>query len=92
MCKTSEDDLEWSSGAHSRLDTFFYVQLAKQHQFRDLWEIVQNILLLSHGQAPVEQGFSINKNIVVENMKERTSIAQRVIVDHLHHVGGEAQV
>lgn len=92
ICKTSEEASEWPTGAHSRLDTFFHAQLAKEHAFKDLWEIVQKVLLLSHGQASVERGFSVNKNITVTNMKERTLIAQRVIVDHLHHVGGVTNV
>lgn len=92
ICKTSEDASEWPTGAHSRLDTFFHAQLAKEHAFKDLWEIVQKVLLLSHGQASVERGFSVNKNITVANMKERTLIAQRVIVDRLHHVGGVTNV
>ncbi len=40
----------------------------------------------------MERGFSVNKNITVANMKERTLIAQRVIVDRLHHVGGVTNV
>ena len=28
-----------------------------------LWEVVSHLLLLSHGQASVERGFSINKQI-----------------------------
>ncbi|KAL1277330.1 hypothetical protein QQF64_024003 [Cirrhinus molitorella] len=70
ICKMSNDALEWPTGAHSRLDTFFHAQLAKEYAFKDLWEIVQKVLLLSHGQAFVERGFSINKNITVTNMKE----------------------
>ena len=35
-----------------------------------LWSVVKNLLILSHGQATVEKGFSINHQIVVENMKE----------------------
>ena len=46
------------------------------------------VLILSHGQASVEKGFSINRQVMVENLKERSSIAQRTIHDHLLHVGG----
>lgn len=92
VCKTSEDASQCPTGPHSRLDTFFHAQLAKEQQFRDLWDVVRKVLMLSHGQVPVERGFSINKNIIVENMKERTLIAQRIIVDHLHDVGGVAKV
>ena len=34
---------------------------------------------MSHGQALVERGFSINSNLVVENMHEDNLIAQRIV-------------
>ena len=40
-----------------------------------LWTIVNMLLILSHGQAMVEKGFSINRQIVVENMKETSFVA-----------------
>ena len=49
---------------------------------------MRTLLILSHGQASVEKGFSINRQVVVENLKERSFIAQRTIHDHLLHVGG----
>ncbi|XP_060760468.1 uncharacterized protein LOC132870693 isoform X1 [Neoarius graeffei] len=88
VCKTNDDAIQWPTGAYSRLDTFFHALLSKEPGMKDLWTLVQKVLLLSHGQASVERGFSINKNIVVTNMRERTVVAQRVIVDHLHYVGG----
>jgi len=57
-----------------------------------LWDLTKKLLLLSHGQASVEHGFSINKEISVENMAEQTLIAQRVIKDHLINVGGATKV
>ncbi|KAJ8884749.1 hypothetical protein PR048_010945 [Dryococelus australis] len=32
---------------------------------------VQTLLIISHGNAALERGFSINKEIIVENQKER---------------------
>jgi len=43
-------------------------------------------LLLSHGQASVERGFSVNKELVVENQSEQTLAARRIIKDHIIHV------
>ena len=45
-----------------------------------------NLLILSHGQATGEKGFSINRLIVVDNMKEASFIAQRSIHDHILHI------
>lgn len=49
-------------------------------------------MLLSHGQATVERGFSVNRQIEVENLKERGIVAQRVIQDYIRCVGGVDQV
>ena len=49
---------------------------------------MKNLLLLSHGQASVERGFSINKEIEVENLAEESVVAQRVICDTVMSLGG----
>ena len=46
------------------------------------------LLLLLHGQASVERGFSVNKQLEVVNLQEGTYVAQRIICDHIHSVGG----
>ena len=46
------------------------------------------VLILSHGQASVERGFSINSQVMVENLKKWTFIVQRTIHDHLLHIAG----
>ena len=47
---------------------------------------------MSHGQATVERGFSVNKEVAVENLTERSFVAQRIIHDHIESVGGLANV
>ena len=46
------------------------------------------LLLLSHGQASVERSFSINPEIETANLTHESYIAQRVICDHIHTIGG----
>ena len=41
------------------------------------------MLTLSHGQASVERVFRVNENLMVENLKESSLIAQRIIYDHV---------
>jgi hypothetical protein len=48
------------------------------------------MLLLSHGQASVERGFSINCQI--ENLSEHSYVSQRTVCDHIHSVGGVKNV
>ena len=49
-------------------------------------------MVLSHGQATVERGFSINKELSVENLTERSFIAQRVIKDAISSAGGVIKI
>jgi ribosomal protein S8 len=59
-----------------------------KESFKELSELVKALLVLSHGQAAVERGFSVNKEIEIENMKGQTLVAQRIICDHVKHAGG----
>ena len=70
-----------------RLDTLFYDSLAKKDEYRHLWGIVRVVLLLSHGQATVERGFSTNKETMVDNMAEHTLIGKHVVKDFLSSTG-----
>jgi hypothetical protein len=46
------------------------------------------LLIISDGQASVERGFSCNKEILIENMHEKSLVAQRHISDYLTEIGG----
>ena len=70
-----------------RTDEFFF-ETMNVSKYKNLWNVVEMLLLLSHGQATVEKGFSINKKIEVENMKNVSYIAQRLICDYVNSSGG----
>ena len=76
----------------SRVDTLLYEHMAGDKQLTKVWRVVELLLLMSHGQATVERGFSVNKEVAVENLSERSFIAQRIIHDHIESVGGLANV
>ena len=40
-------------------------------------------MTLSHGQSEVERGFSINENVLMDNMNMETIIAQRKVIDYM---------
>ena len=65
-----------------RLDEFYFSKVGVE-KFPDLCLVIKLVLTLSHGQASVERGFSINQNLVVENLKESSLIVQRIIYDHM---------
>jgi len=48
-----------------------------------LWNVVRMLLVLSHGQAAVERGFSINKQAEEVHLQAETFVAKRIICDHM---------
>ena len=69
------------------LDKLFHSLLHDSEDTVLLWNsyTVRILLTLSHGQATVERGFSINRETVVVNLGQHNLIAKRVIKDY---VGG----
>ena len=71
-----------------RVDSLLHELMFKDKRFEKLWRLCRKLLLLSHGQASVERGFSVNRQIETENMKDKTYVARRRICDHVRAVGG----
>lgn len=71
--------------AEDRVDTLFFECMANE-SYKSLFSVVKRILILSHGQATV---VSVNKEVEVENLKEHTLVAQRIVSDHVNSVGEE---
>lgn len=72
-----------------RLDTFWMSVLKKVDKECDsLKQIIKMTLLLSHGNASLERGFSVNGECLVENMLEETLVAHRTIYDSVSALGG----
>jgi len=62
--------------------------MSNNKAFSKLFQVVKQVLLLSHGQAAVERGFCVNKQVEAENSDTSTVAAKRLICDHMHAVGG----
>ena len=75
-----------------RLDVFLQKHIGSVRSLSKLWDLLRELLILSHGQATVERGFSVNRQVIIENMKEQTFIAQRTIHDHIQSIGGLGQL
>ena len=71
-----------------RLDTYYHSLLDGKGDYKNVWYVIRKLLLISHGQASVERGFSVNKEVMVDNLSQRSLIAQRVIHDHVRTQGG----
>ena len=66
-----------------RLDEFFMRYLSDTVRFNNFMLIVKMVLTLSHEQADMERGFSLNDKLLVENMQEQSLISQRIVKDHM---------
>ena len=73
------------------LDTF-YVTVMDRSKFPQLSSVVRRLLLLSHGQAADESGFSTNKYVSDWNMKEDSLSAMRQVFSGVKEAGGPSQV
>ena len=65
-----------------RLDTFFFTTL-EIGKYSSFSLIVQSVLVLHNGQAEVERGFSVSKEIMEDNMSELTLVSRRLVKDYL---------
>ncbi|XP_041347559.1 uncharacterized protein LOC121367447 [Gigantopelta aegis] len=71
-----------------RVDTLLYETMGTNKRYGRLWKEIRKMLLLSHGQASMERGFSVNRQIEMENMSGGMNVALRTISDYLSYVGG----
>ena len=71
-----------------RLDNIYFQLLSGNHIYAKLWPVVKMLLLLSHGQASVERGFSINNTVADVNLSASNLIARRLVKDHVNAIGG----
>ena len=62
-----------------RLDSFLFEVLQNQNESQQLWITMQLILTLSHGQATVERGFSVNKEVLAPNLQETSLVAMKLV-------------
>lgn len=73
-----------------RLDHFWMKLLSAQdsENYRNLLLFVKKILILSHGNAALERGFSVNKECLIDNLLEKSLVAQRIVIDGINNAEG----
>ena len=79
-----------SDETSERLDTVLESTMSKSYP--TAWRCVKDLLLLSHSQATVERGFSINKEIMTTNLSEMTLTSRRLVKDYINLVGGVTEI
>ena len=90
--KEVKSDTLFTNYGGENLDDIYYNSLSKSTKWNKLWKVIGTLLLLSHGQAAVERGFSLNKNVAVDNLSEQNLVNLRVVKDHIIAVGGVKNV
>ncbi|KAH8031778.1 hypothetical protein HPB51_020849 [Rhipicephalus microplus] len=70
------------------LDEFYLELLKGDSSYMHLWKVIRLFLVLSHGQATVERGFSVNRQVSVENLKDISYVSQRIVCDAVSKAGG----
>ena len=67
-----------------RLDSFFFAAFPEiTKQYPDFTFLLKLILVLSHGQASVERGFSLRNSTLKDNITETSIDSKRMIIDHM---------
>ena len=74
--------------AKHRLDDIYFETMItnESKNFSKASVVTQKLLILSHGQATVGRGFSLNREISTDNLSEHNLRAKRIIKDHIKHV------
>ena len=67
----------------NHLDVFFFTKLDAGMKYPELTKVIIIIPTLSHGQADIERGFSQNKTVLQQNIKEDSISSKRMIKDHM---------
>ena len=70
----------------------FWMKILDSASTLDLENIVRIVMILSHGNARVESGFSINDDMLLPNMLSESIIAQRIMYEDVSKAGGAADV
>ena len=84
--QTAKSEFENFNMKNDRLDTLFQRNMASI--WLNAWTVVEFALMISLGDASVGQGFSINKEVIVENQDVTSLMAKRLNKDHVLSLNG----
>ena len=62
-----------------RLDSFLGTYFASQNCYSEVWHVCKLIFVLLHGQSSIERGFSVNKEVLQDNLQEKSLVSQGLI-------------
>uniref|UniRef100_A0A1I8H1V1 Dimer_Tnp_hAT domain-containing protein n=1 Tax=Macrostomum lignano TaxID=282301 RepID=A0A1I8H1V1_9PLAT len=85
------DTLYWNllAGAEATASVLHGLQLAARDA---LWKPISMVLIMSHGNATVESGFSVNKDLLVPNLLQDSLVSLRQVQDAITVAGGRKNI
>ena len=63
------------------------IYLHRNEKYQHFWYVCKGIFVSSYGQSSVERGFSINKDLLVENLNQQSLIGQRKVYYYFSSLG-----
>ena len=87
ICKQSRDKFLKFKWKEDRLDEFMGIYLHRNEKYQHFWYVCKAMFVSSYGQSSVERGFSVNKDLLVENLNQQTLIGQRKVYYYFSSVG-----
>ena len=72
------------------MDGFYIKVLDESHNY--LYKVVKLCLILSYGKSRVENGFTINSEIIKSNLKESSLASQSIIFEGIMKEGGSMEI
>lgn len=81
------EELKQFRRANQRVDHFWENLFCKQPDTEEITFIMKLVMIMYHGNANVERGFSVNAECLIDNMREETLVAQRLVYDSILATG-----
>ena len=75
LMKENRDEFLVFRKETDQLDEYFWRYIGSKDQFKSLRKLFQIVLILSHGQAQGKRAFTINKQLLDDNMSGETLVA-----------------
>jgi len=72
----------------NRVDQLYHCLLAGNDAYGQLWSVVKMLLLLLRGQATVQRGFSVNRQVDDDSLHADTFCCRRLICNTVAYFGG----
>ena len=82
-CKLNCSEFKKFDFEVDRVDEFLGKYLQNVEKYSSLYRIVMIICTMSHGQACIERGFSVNTEVLDPNMEELSLKSQRLVYDQI---------